>query len=192
MAGAAVKEGIVSHWYQGNGDRALFEAESPLMLRPQPDGSYARSRGELAVEPDPSAGTYGNWAHSPWWSLQALTENALTFGLDTLNLYAGWLGNSSFAPTMDFFNRHAGQKNPATANAAFVSFRDSLDTANTLRFPVAQFGPVDSPKNPSQFANGERMMKIAAAFADHGARLGDQAAASAKNSVHSISHWDTR
>ena len=28
------------------------------------------------------------------------------------------------------------------------------------------------------------MMKIAAAFADHGARLGDQAAASAKNSVH--------
>ena len=79
MRGAAVKEGKISHWYQGNGDRALFEAESPLMLRPQPDGSYARSRGELAVEPDPdlSKGTYGNWAHSPWWSLQALAEDSV-------------------------------------------------------------------------------------------------------------------
>eukprot|EP01043_Picozoa_sp_COSAG02_P052438 COSAG02_NODE_5649_length_4152_cov_2.423143_2_plen_613_part_00 len=186
MHGAAVKEGKISHWYQGNGDRALFEAESPLMLRPQPDGSYARSRGELAVEPDPdlSTGTYGNWAHSPWWSLQALTENALTFGLDTLNLYAGWLGNSSFAPTMTFFNRHAGQKNPATAQAAFLSFRDSLDTADTLRFPIAQFGPVDDPENPSQFANANRMVNIAAAFDARGARLGQKGAASAKNSVH--------
>ena len=135
MHGAALKEGTISHWYQSNGDKMLFEAESPLMLTPQPDGSYARSRGELAVEPDPAAGMYGNWAHSPWWSLQALTEGALTFGLDTLNLYAGWLGNSSFAPTMEFFNRHAGQKNPATAQAAFLSFRDGLDTADTLRFP---------------------------------------------------------
>ena len=28
---------------------------------------------------------------------------------------------------------------------AFLSFRDSLDTADTTRFPVAQFGPVDDP-----------------------------------------------
>jgi hypothetical protein len=27
-----------------------------------------------------------------WCFLQALTEGALNFGLDTLNLYAGWLG----------------------------------------------------------------------------------------------------
>ena len=186
MHGAAVKEGKISHWYQGNGDRALFAAESPLMTEPQADGSYARSRGELAVEPDPdlAKGIYGNWAHSPWWSLQALTENALTFGLDTLNLYAGWLGNSSFAPSMEFFNRHAGQKNPATAQAAFLSFRDSLETADTVRFPITQFGPVDNPKNPSQFANADRMVKIAAAFHDHGARLGQKGAASSKNSVH--------
>ena len=141
------------------------------MLKPQPDGSYGRSRGELAVEPDPdlTTGQYGNWAHSPWRSLQALTESTLTFGLDVLNLYAGWLGNTSFAPTMEFFNRHAGHKNPATAKVAFLSFRDSLDTADTLRFPVAQFGPVDDPENPTQFANGERMMKIAQTFSDHGA-----------------------
>ena len=39
MRGAAVKEGGVSHWYQNNGDRETFEAESPLMLTPQPDGA---------------------------------------------------------------------------------------------------------------------------------------------------------
>jgi hypothetical protein len=186
MHGAAVKEGVISHWYQSNGERALFEAESPSMLMPQPDGTYARSRGELAVEPDPdlSKGTYGNWAHSPWWSLQANAESALSFGLDVWNLYAGWLGNSSFAPTMEFFNRHAGQKNPATAQAAFLSFRDSLETADTKRFPVAQFGPVDNSRNPSEFANVDRMAKIAKVFSDHGARLGQKGAASSKNGVH--------
>ena len=104
--------------------------------------------------------------------------------LDVLNLYAGWLGNTSFVPTMEFFNRHAGRKDPATAKAAFLSFRDSLDTADTLRFPVAQFGPVDDPENPTQFANGERMMKIVETFSDHGARLGQLRDASSKNSVH--------
>ena len=189
MRGAAVKEGEISHWYQSNGERAVFEAESPLMLKPQVDGDYARSRGELAVEPDPDLSKgcspcYGNWAHSPWWSLQALAESALTFGVDVWNLYAGFIGNSSFAPTMEFFNRHAGQKNPATSNAAFLSFRDSLDTADTLRFPVGQFGPVDDPENPSQFVNAERMEKIVVAFADRGARLGSKGAASSKNGVH--------
>ena len=104
---------------------------------------------------------HGKSRGKEWCFLQALTEGALNFGLDTLNLYAGWLGtgqetrlhfptvcitkkdrfaktgsgqtpgkvgkgrrgvlctylvgNSSFAPTMEFYNRHAGQKNPATA-----------------------------------------------------------------------------
>ena len=120
----------------------------------------------------------------PSGSLQANAESALSFGLDVWNLYAGWLGNSSFAPTMEFFNRHAGQKNPATAQAAFLSFRDSLETADTKRFPVAQFGPVDNSRNPSEFANVDRMAKIAKVFSDHGARLGQKGAASSKNGVH--------
>lgn len=38
------------------------------------DKVYAR--GELAVEPNPAADTYGNWAVSPAWSLQANAEYA--------------------------------------------------------------------------------------------------------------------
>ena len=93
MRGAAIKEGGVSHWYNQNGERALFDAESPLLLLPQPDGSYARSRGVLAVETDPTNGTFGNWSASPWWSLQGLAEWGLTFGLDVWNPYAGFLGS---------------------------------------------------------------------------------------------------
>ena len=52
-----------------------------------------------------AAGSYGNWAQGPWWNLQANAEWALTFGLDVWNVNAGFLGNASFAPTLDFFNR---------------------------------------------------------------------------------------
>ena len=189
MRGAAVKEGIVSHWYQCNAERMLFELESPLLLQPQPDGSYARSRGELAVEPDPGPEhdgkpAYGNWAEAPAWSLQALAEWGLTFGLDVWNLYSGFLGNATFAPTMEFFNRHAGHKNASEAPAAFISFRDSLDTADVSRWPVEQYGPVNSSDNPTMFANSTRMEKIASEHAARGARIGSAGAASAKVSVH--------
>lgn len=183
MRGAAIKEGGVSHWYQENGEDAVFKSESPLLLAPQPDGSYARSRGELAVEPDPTPGTYGNWAASPWWSLQALAEWGLTFGLDVWNLYAGFLGNASFAPTMDFFNRHAGHRDAAAAPAAFISFRDSLDTADVERFPEDEYGGVNATGNPDKFANSTRMVKIVAQFARRGAQLPNPGAASCKIGV---------
>lgn len=185
MRGASVKEGQATHWYNVNGEIAEFDLDSRLLRTPQPDGSYARARGELAVEPDPSPGTYGNWAESPWWSLQANAEWCLTFGIDVWNLYAGFLGNSTFAPTMEFFNRHAGHRDVAQAPAAFLSFRDSLDTANTARFPVSQYGPVNSSVNPDEFVNKSRVLKILAEFAARGASLGaDPSGALSKGGVH--------
>jgi hypothetical protein len=110
MRGASVKEGVPSHFYNLNNESSTFNRESPLLLKPQPDGSFARARGEMdgGVTPDPAqdaAGTYGNWAVSPWWNLQANAEWALTFGLDVWNVNSGFIGNQSFAPTLDFFNR---------------------------------------------------------------------------------------
>ena len=110
MRGASVKEGVPSHFYNLNNESSTFNRESPLLLEPQPDGSFARARGEMdgGVTPNPvqdRAGSYGNWAQSPWWNLQANAEWALTFGLDVWNVNSGFLGNKSFAPTLDFFNR---------------------------------------------------------------------------------------
>ena len=184
MRGAAVKEGVPTHWYNVNGEQLLYEEEAHLLLTPQPDGSFASARGELAVEPDPELGTYGNWAHSPWWSLQATAEWCLTFGIDVWNLYSGFIGNASFAPTMDFFNRHAGYKDPSTARAAFISFRDSLDTADVVRWPVSTFGPVNDTKDPDRLVNRHRMQQIATLNAHRGASLGTTDGAFFKAGVH--------
>jgi hypothetical protein len=109
MRGASVKEGVPSHFYNLNSELSTFKRESPLLLKAQPDGSFARARGEMdgGVTPEEtSAGSYGNWAQSPPWSLQANAEWALTFGLDVWNVNSGFLSNSSFVPTLDFFNRY--------------------------------------------------------------------------------------
>lgn len=50
--GALIKQGIVSHGYQLNGELDLYNNWYALGL----DKAY--SRGELAVEPDPANGTY--------------------------------------------------------------------------------------------------------------------------------------
>ena len=104
-----IKQGIVSHGYQLNGELDLWQDWKTRGL------DKAFSRGELAVEPNPLNGTCegneglrfvtpfvaaravpigvsfrtqrpncctdGNWAYSPAWSLQANAEWALTWGL---------------------------------------------------------------------------------------------------------------
>lgn len=179
----AFKQGIVSHGYQLNGEQMLYDDEArKYLLAPQADGHFAWARGELALEPDPIPGTYGNWAVSPYWSLQANAEWALTYGLTVWNLYAGFLGNATFAPTMDFYNRHAGQMNVSSASAAFLSFRDSLNTEDTQRWPVATFGPVNSTKHATQL-NPDRMVAIAKANSARGARVDDPTQAASRKSV---------
>ena len=185
MKGAALKQGTVSHGYNLNGEVLVYKYQAlPLLLAPRKDGSYARSRGELALEPDAGLpGSYGNWAYSPHWSLQANAEWALTYGLDAWNLYAGWVNNESFAETLEFFNRHAGHKDIKTSPAAFISFRDSLNTENTRRWPESKYGPVDDKKNPDRMANVNRMSKIAKDFKSFGARLDDPTEAADKRPV---------
>lgn len=50
---------------------------------------------------------YGNWNQAPQWSLQANAEWALQFGVAQWNLYAGFLSNATFVPTLEMFNRQA-------------------------------------------------------------------------------------
>ena len=74
---------------------------------------------------------------------------------------------------MDFFNRQAASTEVATATAAFLSFRDSLDTADTDRFPEAIFGPVNLSSGHTDQLNGTRMQLIAESLRDYGARVDD-------------------
>eukprot|EP00040_Diaphanoeca_grandis_P031994 m.192702 g.192702 ORF g.192702 m.192702 type:complete len:636 (-) comp32479_c1_seq3:66-1973(-) len=177
------KEGIVSHGYQLNGEAQLYDTVASLLLTPLPDGSFPRARGELALEPDPNNGTYGNWAVSPAWSLQANAEWMLTFGVDVWNLYSGFLSNTTFAPTIDFFNTHSGLKDVATATAAFISFRDALNTEDTDRWPTSTFGPVVNLTHGHPHLNPVRMVSIANANAARGARQDDPTQGASNKSV---------
>lgn len=164
--GSLLKQGIVSHGYQLNTELDLYE----LWRRRGLDVAY--TRGELALEPNPTKGTYGNWAQAPHWSLQANAEWCLQFGLAQWNLYAGFLSNESFAPTLEFFNRQAPSTAAATATAAFLSFRDALDTADTERWPVATFGAVNvSHGEHGTRLNQARMLSISGAMEPYGARI---------------------
>jgi|EP01043_Picozoa_sp_COSAG02_P024295 hypothetical protein len=77
----------------------------------------------------------------------------------------------NFSPLFTIPRRHAGHRNPATAPAAFISFRDSLDTADVNRWPVDQYGPVASKSQPDSIANKDRMIKIQQQNKERGARL---------------------
>jgi hypothetical protein len=91
MRGASVKEGIPSHFYNLNDEIQTYNSEKSLINTKQPDGTFVHARGEMCTNPEPQLGQYGNWKQSPWWSLQANAEWALTFGLDVWNVYSGEL-----------------------------------------------------------------------------------------------------
>ena len=191
MKGAGLKQGVPTHGYNLNGEKFLYHLEAvPLLLTPRADGTFARGRGELALEPDAGVpGEYGNWAESPWWSLQANAEWVLTFGISAWNLYAGFLSNVTFRETLQFVNRHAGYMNASTAPAAFISFRDSLNTEDTERWPEAKYGKVseipwtNGTTPPSCNANEERMKLIAKEFQEFGAQLESPKEASNPESI---------
>ena len=65
-----------------------------------------------------------------------------------------------------FFNRHAGQIYPSTANAAFVIFHEGLNSENTTKFPESIYGK-------AQKINQDRYTAICKAYSDKGAKMSD-------------------
>ena len=113
----------------------------------------------------------------------------LPFGISAWNLYAGFLSNVTFRETLQFVNRHAGYMNASTAPAAFISFRDSLNTEDTKRWPEAKYGKVaeipwtNGTLPPNCNANEKRMKLIAEDFQKYGAKLESAKEASDPRSV---------
>ena len=68
-------------------------------------------------------------------------------------------------------SRHAGHRDAGSTPAAFISFRDSLDTADENRWPVDKYGPVSSKSHPDTLANKDRMIKIQQENKQRGAQL---------------------
>ncbi|MCX7014354.1 MAG: beta-galactosidase [Candidatus Sumerlaeota bacterium] len=158
-----IKCGNTGHFYQINGERdQVAILRSRLYARAGED--FLRARSEFGED----SGS-GGWREAPEWNMYSLLQAALYVGLD-INCIEGGdaiLGDRRYFPAFEFFNRYAGQKDPATCPGAWCALRDGLDSADTARFPEQEFGE-------ARLDNVDRCLAIAKAFAANGARQGDQ------------------
>ncbi len=99
----------------------------------------------------------------------------INVGLSTNNLNAVAMDYAINNPigleTFRMFTRYAQQVYPATATTAFCIFHDGLNSANTDRFPIKDFGGTRATMD-----NRDRYTAICKAYESRGARMDDLAA----------------
>jgi Beta-galactosidase len=155
------KKGVASHFYGMNDTKNKnnifkpWDTDKNELHRPV----FSRGEGETM------------WNHK-WFvkdSLQNLYWSALyalDAGLDIWNIPQNVLENPKLHPALDIFDKYAGYKYPENSPVAFCALRDQLNADDKIRFPEEKFG-VASKKNT------DRVVKICAAFANHGAIVED-------------------
>ncbi len=185
LPGTWFKAGSIAHIYQFNNELAYFKRLQKI-VRPDNNGLVNRFRGEFEQVED-----LGWFKQSPQQNMFSIVASCLHIGLDILNVRSNIIkdaGNSDFP--FRFFNKYAGQRDPAAASGAFCILRDVLDVADTKRFPENKYGPLtdsvtlnkkrkkadrdeyDDTHNPLSDFSNERKQKILNAFAPYGAKNG--------------------
>lgn len=130
------KAGSLAHTYQFN--RELdYEQRLKKVVRPDNNGDANRFRSESE-----EVQQLGWYAQSPRQNSFMIAASALHIGLDIMNIRKNALEEANGDFSFQFFNRYAGQRDPAKATGAFCLLRDVLDVTDTARFPVAQYGAV--------------------------------------------------
>jgi len=120
------------------------------------------SRGEQDAEWKVYGWSTQNTQQAFYWSGIFATH----CGIDMWNVPADASEGYQYQDAINFFNKYAGQRNPAFAQSAFCALRKGLDASDTLAYPEAIFG--EAVKN-----NISRYLKIADAFKAYGAKQGD-------------------
>jgi hypothetical protein len=157
-----VKQGMFSHGYHisETQDRLNDWKDFTDICKERNVGYFVRG------EQDGEWETYGwstqNKAQGLYWSAIFATH----CGVDMWNLPNDACKAYDYADAVKFFNRHAAQHDPATANGAFCALRQGLDASNELAYPENIFGP--AKKN-----NINRYINIAEVFKVFGAIQGD-------------------
>jgi hypothetical protein len=132
-----------------------------LLNQPQ-NGDYIRARSELQFAPEEN----GWWKDHKYRNMFTLMTYCIFWGLDWSNQAPSQLFDAQYDLAFDFYNKYAGQKNPATATNAMCALRDGLNAADTIRFPVSMYGKADR-------TDTVRYKNIAAKFARFGAKQED-------------------
>ena len=156
-----IKEGMVTHGYQLNEE---LDAEERYMdyIRSEVDGFPIRARGENSQDT----------TEDGWWQ-QAVVSNfmvhmawLLHFGIDFHEVSPPYISSENLRPAFEFFNRHVTDKNLEYAVGGFSYLRKELDSSDIISYPEVEFGA-------ATIRNKERMVKIAEANMQHGAKQED-------------------
>jgi len=185
LSGTWFKAGSLAHTYQFTNELGYFKRLQKV-VKPDNNGMANRFRGE-------SESVQGlSWfKQSPQQNMFSIVGSCLHIGLDVLNVgqnIVRQVGNSDFP--FRFFNKYAGQRDPASATGALCILRDVLDVADTKRFPENKFGSLtdsetekykikkanreeyDDTYNALSDISNERKQKILNAFVAYGAKNG--------------------
>ena len=164
LHGSWVKCGSLGKGYQLNDEVSKANWLYPIINSPQ-SGNYIRARSEII----------GNGISSGWWfkcpykNMFALLCYDIYWGLDWSNQGFDQLNDPLFDSAFGFFNKYAGQKDPAKATNAMCALRDGLDASDAVRFPSITFGTVSR--------TASRFNKVLQPFIPYGAKLEDPATA---------------
>ncbi len=126
---------------------------------------YIRSRAEMSKD----ILTAGWWQIHPYRNMFESLSYGLHIGLDIANFPGDIISDGNNADAFNFYNRHAGKKDPASAKYAFSSLRDGLDAADGTRFPPQS----DEVDNMGNIKRGyiDRYIRIANMFSQKGAAI---------------------
>ncbi|MEP7319899.1 MAG: hypothetical protein ABI921_14185, partial [Panacibacter sp.] len=156
-----IKTGSLGKGYQLNDEKTKAAWLYNILNTPQ-SGSFVRARCEIT---GPNL-YYGWWTKAKYKNMFALLSNCIYWGIDWSNQTSEFIADHKFDEAFNFFNKYAGQKDPATATNAMCALRDALDASDAVRFPASVYGKANR-------FNKARYQKIAADFVAYGAKLED-------------------
>lgn len=180
------KAGSLAHTYSFTREQDYYNRLKKL-VNPDNNGMTNRFRSESE-----EIQNLGWFKQSPQQNTFALAVSSLCIGLDIMNVRLHAVAEAEGEYPFLFFNRYAGQRDPAVATGAFCVLRDVLDAADTDRFPEKEYGPLTGKNSKARVTAGggqlrqlkdvnpERVQNIVQKFAAQGAQSGPSAAIEAK------------
>jgi len=160
----ALKHGMFSHGYHVSDNVNRLRIFDTICMRAHQLGKPVLTRGEEDGEMFVYGWSTRNIPQALYWSGLFASHCRL----DVWNLPHQALKEKANAPAFVFFNRYAGLHDPAEAPRAFCALRDGLDASDFKRFPASEFGGREGQKQ-----DVTRYLRIAEAYAKHGARMDD-------------------
>ena len=161
-----LKTATLGKGYQLNDERDKYDWLYGMLNSPLQNGDFIRARSEM-IGGNLSSGW---WNEVPYQNMFAVMCYGIFWGLDWNNQGGPQTNDHFFDSSFTFFNKYAGQKDPAKSTNAMCALKDGLDASDGTRFSASTYGSVSR-------SNQQRYINIANQYAAYGAKVEDAKAA---------------